>query len=92
MDAHTRTRTAGPDVVNERIGVNATGQKFNSILAIDLLKNIPSDEKHVIPAREPAQPRVLSAPRTSFGFFGMTRFPAWEPQLTRASSATATFT
>jgi glutaminase len=45
--------TAGPDVVNKRIGVNATGQKFNSILAIDLLKNIPSDEKHVIPAGNP---------------------------------------
>jgi glutaminase len=45
--------TAGPDAVNKRIGVNATGQKFNSILAIDLLKNIPSDEKHVIPAGNP---------------------------------------
>jgi glutaminase len=45
--------TAGADVVNKRIGVNATGQKFNSILAIDLLKNLPSDEKHVIPAGNP---------------------------------------
>ena len=45
--------TAGPDAVNKRIGVNATGQKFNSILAIDLFKNIPSDEKHVIPAGNP---------------------------------------
>jgi glutaminase len=45
--------TAGPDTVNKRIGVNATGQKFNSILAIDLLKNIPSDDKHVIPAGNP---------------------------------------
>jgi glutaminase len=45
--------TAGADTVNKRIGVNATGQKFNSILAIDLLKNIPSDEKHVIPAGNP---------------------------------------
>ena len=45
--------TAGADVVNKRIGVNATGQKFNSILAIDLLKNIPSDKDHVIPAGNP---------------------------------------
>jgi glutaminase len=45
--------TAGADAVNKRIGVNATGQKFNSILAIDLLKNIPSSEKHVIPAGNP---------------------------------------
>ena len=45
--------TAGADAVNKRIGVNATGQKFNSILAIDLLKNIPSDKEHVIPAGNP---------------------------------------
>ncbi len=45
--------TAGADAVNKRIGVNATGQKFNSILAIDLLKNIPSDKDHVIPAGNP---------------------------------------
>jgi glutaminase len=45
--------TAGADLVNKRIGVNATGQKFNSILAIDLLKNIPSDKEHVIPAGNP---------------------------------------
>jgi glutaminase len=45
--------TAGPEAVSKRIGVNATGQKFNSILAIDLLKNIPSDEKHVTPAGNP---------------------------------------
>jgi glutaminase len=45
--------TAGADVVNKRIGVNATGQKFNSILAIDLLKNVPSDDKHVVPAGNP---------------------------------------
>ena len=45
--------TAGADVVNKRIGVNATGQKFNSILALDLLKNIPSDKEHVIPAGNP---------------------------------------
>jgi glutaminase len=45
--------TAGPDVVNQRIGVNATGQKANSILAIELLKNIPSNKEHVIPAGNP---------------------------------------
>ena len=45
--------TAGADTVNKRIGVNATGQKFNSVLAIDLLKNIPSDKEHVIPAGNP---------------------------------------
>ena len=45
--------TAGADAVNKRIGVNATGQKFNSILAIDLLKNIPSDKEHVVPAGNP---------------------------------------
>lgn len=45
--------TAGPEAVNKRIGVNATGQKFNSILAVDLLKQIPSDKDHVIPAGNP---------------------------------------
>jgi glutaminase len=45
--------TVGAEAINKRIGVNATGQKFNSILAIDLLKNIPSNEKHVIPAGNP---------------------------------------
>jgi glutaminase len=45
--------TVGAEAVNKRIGVNATGQKFNSILAIDLLKNIPSNEKHIIPAGNP---------------------------------------
>ena len=45
--------TAGAEAVNKRIGVNATGQKFNSILAIDLLKNIPSDKEHLIPAGNP---------------------------------------
>jgi len=45
--------TAGADAVNQRIGVNATGQKFNSILAIDLLKNIPSSKEHIIPAGNP---------------------------------------
>ena len=45
--------TAGAEAVNKRIGVNATGQKFNSILAIDLLKKIPSDKEHVIPAGNP---------------------------------------
>ena len=45
--------TVGADVVDKRIGVNATGQKFNSILAMDLLKNIPSDKDHVTPAGNP---------------------------------------
>ena len=45
--------TAGAETVDKRIGVNATGQKFNSILAIDLLKNIPSDKNHVTPAGNP---------------------------------------
>ena len=45
--------TAGAEAVHKRIGVNATGQKFNSILAIDLLKNIPSDKDHLIPAGNP---------------------------------------
>ncbi|HEY7376420.1 MAG TPA: glutaminase A, partial [Polyangia bacterium] len=45
--------SAGADLINQRIGVNATGQKFNSILAIDLLKNIPSSKEHVIPAGNP---------------------------------------
>jgi glutaminase len=45
--------TAGADAVNKRIGVNATGQKFNSILAIDLNKNLPADKDHVIPAGNP---------------------------------------
>jgi len=45
--------SAGADVINQRVGVNATGQKANSILAIDLLKNIPSSKDHVIPAGNP---------------------------------------
>ena len=45
--------SAGPEAFQERIGVNATGQKFNSILAIELQKNLPSDPKHVYPAGNP---------------------------------------
>jgi glutaminase len=45
--------TAGAEELNKRIGVNATGQPFNSILAIDLLKKLPSDKDHVIPAGNP---------------------------------------
>jgi glutaminase len=45
--------SVGADTVNERIGVNATGMRFNSILAIDLQKNIPSNKDHVIPAGNP---------------------------------------
>jgi glutaminase len=45
--------TAGANVVNQRIGVNATGQRFSSILAIELLKNIPSNKEHVSPAGNP---------------------------------------
>jgi len=45
--------SAGAEAVHHRIGVNATGQKFNSILAIDLLKNVPSSKEHVIPAGNP---------------------------------------
>jgi glutaminase len=45
--------TLGPEAIHQRIGVNATGQKFNSILAIDLFKNIPSDRDHVTPAGNP---------------------------------------
>ena len=45
--------TAGAEIVDKRIGVNATGQKFNSILAMDLLKNIPSDKDKVTPAGNP---------------------------------------
>jgi len=45
--------TAGADAVNQRIGVNATGQRLNSILAIDLLKNMPPNKDHVIPAGNP---------------------------------------
>jgi glutaminase len=45
--------TAGADAVDNRIGVNATGQKFNSILAIDLAKQMPADKDHVHPAGNP---------------------------------------
>ncbi len=45
--------TAGADAVDNRIGVNATGQKFNSILAIDLAKKMPADKDHVHPAGNP---------------------------------------
>ena len=45
--------TAGADAVDDRIGVNATGQKFNSILAIDLAKQMPADKDHVHPAGNP---------------------------------------
>ncbi len=45
--------TAGADAVDNRIGVNATGQKFNSILAIDLAKNMPADKDHIHPAGNP---------------------------------------
>src|SRR5262245_57511442 len=39
--------SAGAEIVQQRIGVNATGQRFNSLLAIDLLKNAPSDKERV---------------------------------------------
>jgi glutaminase len=45
--------TSGADAVDSRIGVNATGQKFNSILAIDLAKNLPADKDHIHPAGNP---------------------------------------
>jgi glutaminase len=45
--------TNGADAVDTRIGVNATGQKFNSILAIDLAKNMPADKDHIHPAGNP---------------------------------------
>ena len=45
--------TDGADAVDNRIGVNATGQKFNSIFAIDLAKNLPADKDHVHPAGNP---------------------------------------
>jgi glutaminase len=44
---------AGADAVQKRIGVNATGQPFNSILAVDLAKKLPSDKDHVHPAGNP---------------------------------------
>jgi len=45
--------SAGAETVHERIGVNATGQPFNSILAIALGKNMPADKDHVRPAGNP---------------------------------------
>jgi len=45
--------TAGADVVRDRIGVNATGQRRDSILAIDLAKNLPADRERVRPAGNP---------------------------------------
>ena len=45
--------TAGADAVDNRIGVNATGQPFNSILAVDLAKKLPADKDHVHPAGNP---------------------------------------
>jgi glutaminase len=45
--------SAGAETVHQRIGVNATGQRPNSLLAIDLLKNAPADKEHVVPAGNP---------------------------------------
>jgi len=45
--------TMGADAVDNRIGVNATGQKFDSILALDLGKNMPADKDRVRPAGNP---------------------------------------
>lgn len=49
--------TSGADAVDNRIGVNATGQPFNSILAVELnmllAKNLPGDKDHIRPAGNP---------------------------------------
>lgn len=44
---------AGADAVQRRIGVNATGQPFNSILAVDLAKHLPKDKALSHPAGNP---------------------------------------
>ncbi len=58
--------TAGADAVDDRIGVNATGQPFNSILAVDLREEPARRQGPRAPRGQPAGERRARSPPSTW--------------------------